>query len=41
MKRPAFKEFLAHNKAVRARHQASLRPSAQIIPFKRKLQAAA
>jgi hypothetical protein len=44
MKRPAFKEFLARNQAARARHQAylkSLRPSAQIIPFKPKLQEAA
>jgi hypothetical protein len=41
MKRPAFKEFLALNRAARRRHQASLRPSAEIIPFKPKLQEAA
>ena len=44
MKRPAFKEFIARNKAARARHQAylkSIRPSATIIPFKPKLQEAA
>jgi hypothetical protein len=45
MKRPAFKEFLALNKAARARHQAylkSIRPSATIIPFRpRPMQAAA
>jgi hypothetical protein len=41
MKRPAFKAFLALNKAARARHQAdlnSLRPSAEIIPFRRKIE---
>jgi hypothetical protein len=41
MKRPAFKAFLAHNKAARARHQAylrSIRPSAEIIPLRRKIE---
>jgi hypothetical protein len=41
MKRPAFKAFIAHNKKARARHQAyldSLRPSAEIIPFRRKIE---
>jgi hypothetical protein len=44
MKRPAFKEFIARNKAARPRHQAylkSLRPSAEIIPFKPKIERAA
>jgi hypothetical protein len=44
MKRPAFKAFIAHNKTARARHQAyldSLRPSAQIIPFRPKIERAA
>jgi hypothetical protein len=44
MKRPDFKAFLALNKAARARHQAylkSLRPSAEIIPFRPKIERAA
>ena len=44
MKRPAFKAFIAHNKTARARQQAylrSLRPSAEIIPFRPKIERAA
>ena len=44
MKRPDFKAFLAHNKEVRRRNQAylkSLRPSAEIIPFRPKIERAA